>query len=68
MLILSLLIWVSGCSSTGDSSRKPDGALTLPMDFEERTQADTPRSLLRKFEFNLKELFDGNFRFEKIRE
>ena len=66
--MLSTLIWVSACSSTGDINRKPDGALTLPMDYEERTEADTPRSLLRKFEFNIKELLDGNFRFKKIRE
>lgn len=67
MLILNLLIWVSACSSTG-SNKKPDGALTLPMDFQERTEADTPRTLLKKFEFNFKELVDGNIRFKSIRD
>lgn len=64
--MLSSLTWVSGCSSTGGG--KPDGALTLPMDVQERTEADTIRSLLRKFEFNIKEIKDGNIRFKKIRE
>ena len=68
MLILSSLIWVSGCSSTGGTNKAPDGALTLPMDSQERTEDDTPRTLLKKFEFNLKELNDGNNRFKSIRE
>lgn len=65
--MLNSLIWVSGCSNTG-SNKKPDGALTLPMDSQERDEDDTSRTLLKKFEFNLKELKDGNLRFEKIRE
>ena len=64
--MLSLLTWVSGCSSSG-GNKKPDGALTLPMDKMVRDATDTPRTLLEKFIFNLKELDDGNKRFEKIR-
>lgn len=66
--MLSTLTWVSGCSSTGSGVDKPDSALTLPMQYEERDADDTPRSLLKKFEFNLKELLDGNRRFEDIRD
>lgn len=47
---------------------KPDGALTLPMEYQERTEDDTVRTLLDKFEFNLFQIQDGNLRFEKIRE
>jgi len=65
--MLSLSIWVSSCSNETVYT-KPDGALTLPMDFEVRTEADTTRTLLKKFEFNLKQILDGNFRFENIRE
>lgn len=65
--MLSSLTWVSGCSSTG-SNKKPDGALTLPMDKKERDENDTARTLLKKFEFNLNQIKDGNLRFEKIRE
>ena len=65
--MLSSLTWVSGCSSTG-SNKKPDGALTLPMEKEERDESDTARTLLKKFEFNLKQIKDGNLRFKKIRE
>lgn len=67
MLILSSLIWVSACSSTG-SNKKPDGALTLPMEKEVRNESDTIRTLLEKFELNLKQIDDGNLRFKKIRE
>lgn len=65
--MLNTLIWVSGCSSIG-SNKKPDGALTLPMEFDARDESDTPRTLLKKFEFNLKSINEGNLRFKKIRE
>ena len=65
--MLSSLTWVSGCSSTG-SNKKPDGALTLPMEKEDRDESDTARTLLKKFEFNLKQIKDGNLRFKKIRD
>lgn len=65
--MLSSLTWVSGCSSTG-SNKKPDGALTLPMGKKERNELDTARTLLKKFEFNLNQIDDGNLRFKKIRE
>jgi len=65
--MLNSLIWVAGCSSTG-RNKKPDGALTLPMESEIRDELDTPRTLLKKFEFNLKSIKEGNLRFKKIRE
>jgi len=48
--------------------KKPDGALTLPMEKQELEAADTPRSLLEKFYFNLNQIEDGNLRFQLIRE
>lgn len=68
VLMLSSLIWVSGCSSTGSVSRKPDGALTLPMELFERTSDDTPRTCVVKLLQCNTEVKDGNFRFKKIRE
>ena len=66
--MLSLLIWVSGCSSTGSTNKKPDGAKTTPMEIEERDKDDTPRSLIIKFDFNIFQMKDGNNRFKSIRE
>lgn len=68
MLILSSVIWVSGCTNTGGVVKKPDGALTLPMDKQELDESDTPRTLLEKFYFNLNQIEDGNLRFQLIRE
>ncbi len=67
VLILNFLIWVSGCS-TSTAIKKPDGALTLPMEKEVLAEDDTTRTLLEKFYFNLNQLEDGNLRFELIRE
>ena len=66
-LILSSPIWVSGCSS--DPIRiKPNGALTVPMDKQVRDETDTTRTLLIKFEENLKSIDEGNSRFKAIRD
>ena len=65
--MLNSLIWVSGCSSTG-SNKKPDGALTLPMDLFERTEDDPPRTCVAKLLQCNTEIKDGNLRFKKIRE
>lgn len=67
MLTLNLLIWVSGCSSTG-SNKKPDGALTLPMELFERTEDDTPRTAVKKLLQCNGQIKDGNLRFKKIRD
>ena len=67
-LILNLLIWVSGCTNTGGIVKKPDGALTLPMNKADLNKADTTRTLLEKFYFNLNQIEDGNLRFQLIRE
>ena len=66
--MLSLLIWVLGCSSTGSTNKKPDGAKTVPMEIEKRDEDDTIRSLLKKFDFNIFQMEDGNNRFKSIRE
>ena len=66
--MLNLLIWVSGCSTTGSTNKKPDGAKTVPMEIEEREADDTPRTLLKKFNFNIFQMKDGNNRLKSIRE
>lgn len=66
--MLSSLIWVSGCSSTGGNVGKPSTALTLPMDLFERTNDDTPRNCVVKLLQCNSEIKDGNLRFQKIRE
>ena len=68
VVILSLSIWVSACSSTGSINKKPDGALTLPMDAQNVDKEDTPATLLEKFYYNLNQIEDGNLRFQLIRE
>lgn len=67
-MILNLLIWVSGCSNTGSIIKKPDGALTLPMDKMSVDKDDTPATLLEKFYYNQNQIEDGNLRFQLIRE
>lgn len=68
VLILSLLLWVSGCSSTGGVNCKPDSALTLPMETYERDADDTPRSCVVKLLRSNNQIKDGNLRFQVIRE
>jgi hypothetical protein len=38
------------------------------MEIEERDKDDTPRSLLKKFDFNIFQMKDGNNRFKSIRD
>jgi len=65
--MLNLLIWVSACSPNVIRV-KPDGALTVPMEKQERDETDTVRTLLEKFELNSQAIDEGNKRFQKIRE
>ena len=62
MLILSLSTWVSACGNSLVRV-KPDGALTVPMEKQERDEVDTVRTLLEN-----QAIDEGNKRFQKIRE
>ncbi len=66
-LMLSSLIWVSGCSQT-PVRIKPDGALTVPIEKEIIDSLDTPRTLLVKFLKNNMAIDEANERLKKIRE
>lgn len=64
--MLSLPIWVSGCSQT-PVRIKSDGALTVPVEKEMIDSLDTPRTLYVKFLKNSLNIDEANKRFEALR-